>query len=59
MKLKLIQAIQVISITKASARAVNVVLSKSLCNHGTYVGVLSSWSLEQGAELNKIFATEN
>eukprot|EP01042_Synura_sphagnicola_P036331 gene36331-biopygen2414 len=58
MKLKLIQSIRAILIKKASARAVNVVLSKCLYNRGAYVGVLSSWSLAQCKELNKVFATE-
>jgi len=40
MKLKLIQSIRAISIKKASARAVNVVLSNCLYNRGAY-----SWSL--------------
>jgi len=58
MKLKLIQSLRAISIKKASARAVNVVLSKCLYNRGAYVGVLSSWSLAQCEELDKVFATE-
>jgi len=58
MKLKLIQSIRAISIKKASARAVNFLLSKCLYNLGAYVGVLSSWSLAQCEELDKVFATE-
>ena len=58
MKLKLIQAIRAISIKKASARAVNVVLSKCLYNRGAFVGVLSSWSLAQCEELDEVFATK-
>ena len=42
MKLTLIQSIRAISIKKASARAVNVVLAKCLYNREAYVGVLSS-----------------
>ena len=40
------------------ARAVNTVISKCLYNRGAYVGVLSSWSLAQCEELDKIFVTE-
>jgi len=58
MKQKLITSIRAISIKKASARAVNTVISKCLYNRGAYVGVLSSWSLAQCEELDKIFATE-
>ena len=58
MKQKLITSIRAISIKKASARAVNTVISKCLYNRGTYVRVLSSWSLAQCEELDKIFATE-
>ena len=58
MKQKLITSIRAISIKKASARAVNTVISKCLYNRGAYVGVLSSWSLAQCQELDKIFATE-
>jgi len=42
MKQKLITSIRAISIKKASARAVNTVISKYLYNRGAYVGVLSS-----------------
>eukprot|EP01042_Synura_sphagnicola_P036588 gene36588-biopygen10818 len=58
MKQKLLVAIRAISIKKASARAVNVVVAKCLYNRGAYVGVLSSWSLAQCEELDRIFATE-
>ena len=58
MKRKLLVSIRAISIKKASARAVNTVISKCLYNRGAYVGVLSSWSLAQCEELDKIFATE-
>jgi len=55
---KLITSIRAISIKKASARAVNTVISKCLYNRVANVGVLSSWSLAQCEELDKIFATE-
>eukprot|EP01042_Synura_sphagnicola_P036407 gene36407-biopygen4424 len=58
MKQKLIPSIRAISIKQASARAVDTVISKCLYNRGAYVGVLSSWSLAQCEELDKIFATE-
>ena len=58
MKQKLLVAIRAISIKKASARAVNTVITKCLYNRGAYVEVLSSWSLAQCEELDKIFATE-
>ena len=58
MKQKLIVAIRAISIMKAFARAVNVVISKCLNNRGAYVGALSSWSLDQCEAFDKIFATE-
>ena len=52
-KLKLIQSIRAISIKKAFARAVNVVLSKCLYHRGAY-----SWSLTLCEELDKSFAKE-
>ena len=58
MKQKLIVVIRAISIKKASARTVNVVISKCLYIRGAYVGVFSSWSLDQFAELDNVFATE-
>eukprot|EP01042_Synura_sphagnicola_P036396 gene36396-biopygen4136 len=54
MKQKLLVSIRAISIKKASARAVNTVIAKCLYNWGAYVGVLSSWSLAQCEELDKI-----
>ena len=58
MKQKLITSIRAISIKKASARAVNTVISKCLYNRGAFVRYLSSWSLAQCTELDKVFVTE-
>jgi len=58
MKQKVLVAIRAISIKMASTRAVNAVIAKCLYNRGAYVEVLSSWSLAQCEELDKIFATE-
>jgi len=58
MKQKLLVAIRAISIKRASARAVNAVIAKCLYNRGAHVGVLSSCSLAQCEELDKIFAAE-
>ena len=47
MKKKLVISLRAISIKKASARAVNTVITKCLYNRGPYVGVLSAWSLHE------------
>ena len=45
-----------ISVNKVSARALNMVISKCLCNRGANVGVLSSWSLKQ-CDIDGLFAS--
>jgi len=55
MKQKLIITIRALSIKRAS---INLVMAKCLFARGAYVGVLSSWSLNECEEIDTVFAAE-
>jgi len=43
------------SVKKASAQAVSIVLSKRLYNNGAYVGIHSTWSLQDREDIDRLF----
>ena len=58
-KHKLLVSIKALSIKKANPRSINLVMAKCLYARGAYyVGILSSWSLREGKEIDSIFASK-